>query len=317
MNTRANPAASPLTNMQKKSVSIVIVNYNTGAYAAECIDSLLAQQGTEQQIIVVDNASRDGDIEPLRRHSDRILLIRSGENLGFGRANNLGAEQATGEYLLLLNPDTFFEDPHAIAGLIGQLDRQSPGAPACGMLGPAIFEPRRNKLVKPRFHYPLQDQLRHTTLLDSLPGNIAWLLGACLLTRTALYRQIGGFDPDFFLYGEDIDICLRIRLAGYALGYVETIKVGHVAGASEIGAPSYEKWLRKKRGYYLFCRKHYAGVDIAAIARRMTRVMRMRLFVLNIAERLKLGKASSFAERRDRLSATLVAVRELVQPRAH
>jgi GT2 family glycosyltransferase len=300
--------------MNDKSVSIIIVNYNTGAYAADCIDSLLAQQGIRQQIIVVDNASRDGDIDPLRqRHSSHIQLIQSSENLGFGRANNLGAEQATSEYLLLLNPDTVFEDPHAIARLIDLLDHRPADAQECGMIGPAICEPRRNKVVKPRLHYPLQSQLRHTSRLSSLPGNIAWLLGACLLTRTALYRQIGGFDPDFFLYGEDIDICLRVRLAGYALGYAEAIRINHVAGASEIGAPSYEKWLRKKRGYYLFCKKNYAAADVAAIARRVTRSMKMRLFLLNVAEHLKLGNASTFTERRNRLTATLVAVRELVQ----
>lgn len=299
--------------MHKKSVSTVIVNYNTGAYAAECIDSLLAQQDIEQQIIVVDNASRAGDLDPLRRHSDRIELIEHGENLGFGRANNLGAERATGDYLLLLNPDTVFEKPRAIAQLIDFLEQPADGSARYGMVGPAILEPRRNKVVKARRRYPLQDQLRHTTKLDRLPGDIAWLLGACLLTRTSLYRQIGGFDPDFFLYGEDVDICLRVRLAGLPLGYAGDVAVEHVAGASEIGAPTFEKWLRKKRGVYLFCRKHYAPEDLAAIVRRMVRVLKTRLFFLAVAERLRLGKTTELAQRRDRLTATLMAVRELRQ----
>lgn len=296
--------------MNHPSVSTVIVNYNTGAYAAECIDSLLVQQDIEQQIIVVDNASRAGDLDHLERHRDRIALIRSETNLGFGRANNLAAEQATGDYLLLLNPDTAFADPRAIAELIRFLE--PPGGTAYGMVGPAILEPRRNKVVKPRRHYPQQDHLRHTRKLDSLPGDIAWLLGACLLIRTSLYRHIGGFDPDYFLYGEDIDICLRVRLAGHALGYAANVEVRHVAGASETSAPPFEKWLRKKRGYYLFCRKHYAPADVAAIARQTTRVLKTRLFFLAIARRLRLVSATEFAQRNDRLRATLTAVSELV-----
>lgn len=291
------------------TVSVIIVNYNTGQYAKRCVDSLLEQQGVSLQIVVVDNASQDNSIELLKSaYGERITLIASEENLGFGRANNLGAQQTHGDYLLLLNPDTVLKEATVIARLVSRLKETS----GCGMLGPAIFEPRKNKVVKPRMSYPCQKQLRHTEKLKSLPGDIAWLLGACLLIPAALYRQIHGFDPDFFLYGEDVDISLRVREAGYALGYAPDIVIEHVAGASEALSVPYEKWLRKKRGYYLFCVKHYAREDMLGIARKTLSEIHLRLFFLRIAEVLRLRKSAVVTERKNRLYATRDALKEAI-----
>jgi len=293
-----------------QSVTIIIVNYNTAKYITDCIDSLFKQRGVELQVIVVDNASHDNSVVLLQqRYAERIHLIQSSENLGFGRANNLAATHATGDFLLLLNPDALLTDSEAIIELIAFMT-QSQGY---GMVGPAIYEPRKHKVVKPRMSYPLQKKLKCTHKLNGLPGSIAWLLGACLLTKTSIYRQIDGFDPDFFLYGEDVDICLRIRLAGYALGYADDVRIEHVAGASEVGAVSYEKWLRKKRGYYLFCQKHYAREDILRIVKTVVRGIKTNLFFLALAGRLKLKKESVIKERTDRLMATLTAANELIE----
>lgn len=246
-------------------VSAIIVNYNSGAYATRCIASLLLQTGVELEIIVVDNASQDDSTTLLREtFGDDIRLIANKENLGFGRANNLGAASASGQYLLLINPDTELSSPDTVR-ILAEFASQ----PEIGIAGPEIHEPlKRKKYVLPRHTYPSQSKLRFKDRFEHLPGSIAWLLGACLLLRKSVYEELAGFDPDYFLYGEDIDICLRARLAGYEIGYCAAARITHVGGASERESPTLDKFLRKRRGFFLFCQKHYDPRDVKRIARR-------------------------------------------------
>ena len=247
------------------SLSILIINYNSGSYALECIKSVLKQENLALQIIVVDNASQDDSVALLRMaFSQEITLIESSKNLGFACANNLAATKATNEYLLLLNPDTVIVGPLDLARLVDFLLQN----PKLGMVGPNIEEPTKGKNVKPRLRYPSAHSLKYTQKFNNLPGDIAWILGACMLVKRSVYEEIAGFDPDYFLYGEDADICLRLRLHGYHIGYCDAIKILHVGGASEIGANSLDKWLRKKRGISLFCKKHFDARDSLEIAKK-------------------------------------------------
>lgn len=248
------------------TVSVVIVNYCSGHYAKACIESLLKQEDVFLEIIVVDNNSADDSVSVLQQaFSNQIKLITSSENLGFGRANNLAANQATSEYLLLLNPDTEIGHTKAIVNLVEFLNMDS----TYGVAGPAIFEAKRaggnGRYVKIHSQYPAQNKLKNKKKFIGLPGEIAWLLGACLLFRRQVFESVGGFDADYFLYGEDADIGLRIRQHGFKIGYCKSVEIKHIAGTSEIGATSFDKWLRKKRGLYLFFSKHYFQSDVINI----------------------------------------------------
>lgn len=289
-------------------VSVIIVNYNSGSYTLACVDSLLQQCEVRLEVIVVDNASPDNSIELLKAHLPKsVHLIQSETNLGFGKANNLAAKSAQGDYVLVLNPDTQIENTHTIKNLIYRLN----GKPEVGLLAPAVNEPRKHKTVLPRFSYPASKQLRKTTKLNSLPGKIAWVLGACMLMKRDMFKLIGGFDEDFFLYGEDVDICLRVRLAGYEIDYASDIAIIHVAGASEIGAPSLEKWLRKRRGIFMFYKKHYAVEDQRAIAKRLIFRSRCYLVALQIKMKLMRGSAKDI-DKLARLRASIIAAQELL-----
>ena len=183
--------------MQNTSkVSVVIVNYNSGSYAKDCILSLLKQQSAQLEIIVIDNASVDDSVALLEStFKHQIMLIQSAENLGFGRANNLGAAHATGEFLLLLNPDTVIESPDVVQQMVDYYLKNN----LIGLLAPLIVEPRKNKQVLPRYSYPSSKQLRNTNKINHLPGDIAWVLGACMLIKRSVFNEINGFDPDYFL----------------------------------------------------------------------------------------------------------------------
>lgn len=289
-------------------ISIIIVNYNSGVYVVDCVQSLQKQEAVNFEIIVVDNASQDDSVKLLKKElCQNIQLIESSENLGFGRANNLAVSKAQGEYLLLLNPDTVIDAPYALRTLIDTLKSN----PKVGMLGPAIVEPRKNKQVLPRNTYPSAKHLKYTDKFKGLPGSIAWLLGACLLFRRSVFNEIKGFDPDYFLYGEDADIGLKVRLAGYEIAYCDTVKITHVSGVSEFGANTLDKWLRKKRGLFLFCAKHFHRKDAIHLANMS--IMKSRLYLVGVyfMGLFHATKNSAYWDKLHRFQATIIAAKEL------
>lgn len=292
-------------------VSVIIVNYNSGSYTLACIQSLLRQQDARLEVIVLDNASSDNSVELLEANlPETVHLIQSDINLGFGKANNLGVRNAQGDYVLLLNPDTQMDDVHAIRKLVDRLS----ASPQVGLLAPAVNEPRKNnKRVLPRFNYPSSKQLRHTTKLHDLPGKIAWVLGACMLMRRQVYQRIEGFDEDFFLYGEDVDICLRLRLAGYEIDYADDIVITHISGASEMGADSLDKWLRKRRGIFTFYQKHYAPRDQLAIAKNLLFKSKCYLLVLHTKNAFCRKVSAADLDRRARLQASIMVAQALLE----
>jgi len=294
----------------KFKLSVIIVNYNSGSYALDCIRSLQKQQGIDFEIIVVDNDSQDNSVSLLKvQLGNQIQLIESPENLGFGRANNLAVSMSGGEFLLLLNPDTVISDPDALRIMVNSLE----SSPQVGLLGPVIEEPRKNKRVLPRYRYPSSSHLKYTTKFDLLPGKIAWLLGACLLIKRSLYREINGFDQDYFLYGEDADIGLKVRLAGYEVAYCEGVKITHVAGVSELGSNTLDKWLRKKRGLFLFCAKHFDKRDAIHLANMSVLKSYAYLSFLLLGNLLKNKGDLAYQDKKNRFLATITAAREMKQ----
>jgi GT2 family glycosyltransferase len=295
-------------------VSVLIVNYNSGVYATKAIESLLRQQNVVLDIIVVDNASQDDSLQrldalkALATPLAKITIIASKENLGFGRANNLAATHAIGQYVLIINPDTELNEVNLIDALINEMQHH----PKLGLIAPRIYEPSKKKQVLARYHYPSQASLKHTTTLQRLPGEIAWVLGACMLTTLDIYQKINGFDEDYFLYGEDVDICLRIRQLGYEIGFSQDHSLTHVGGASEIGASSYDKWLRKRRGKCLFIQKHYHPKDINAIANLIIRNTQLYLLIYKLKKIFRKQNTPKQTDHYYRLTATLTVARELL-----
>jgi len=293
---------------QRPSVTAIIVNYKSGPYAKDCVRSLMDQDYPALKIVVIDNASEDSSVELLHStFGDRIELIASLRNFGFGQANNLAAAGAMTDYLLLVNPDARLLTPSFVADLIDFMEQN----PHVGIAGPEIHEPlKRRQYVMPKRSYPSQSRLSNSDFLQGLPGRYAWILGACLCIRRELYENIGGFDPDYFLYGEDTDICLRVRKAGFAIGYCEQAKLMHVGGASESDAIPLDKFLRKKRGFFLFCLKHYPKKDV----KRIARMALVSTYYASLKNKVKgmvgIGELRRLHNDRQKIAATRIAIRE-------
>jgi len=256
-------------------ISIIIVNYNTADLVCKAIDSCLTQQGISSEIIVVDNASHDDSVEKLKAYGDKIHLVANSENLGFGQANNQGFTHSHGDYIFLLNPDAEFSTDHDLADMLLFMHRN----PKIGLAGTRIVD-SNGKETFPRYNYP-GDKRCHTLFAD-LPGLITWVLGAAMIIPRAIWEQTGGFDKAYFLYGDEVDWCLRIRKLGFVIGHNSKVIVLHQGSASEKSATSFAKWTRKQQGLQVFIQRYYPE----AIARKIIRrdywrsIIRMRFLQL-------------------------------------
>jgi len=260
--------------MNSIDVSIIIVTYRSACCIKDCLDALSAQKSVRTEIIVVDNASKDDTTEIVREGNRAVLLIENRDNLGFGRACNQGFEVSRGRFIYLLNPDTQLMGTDALACLCRALEEQ----PRWGMAGTCILSAKGQPKGPPNKEYPGQSRARSD--FSHLPGQIAWVIGASIFVRREAYEAAGGFDLNFFLYGEDIDFCLRLRQKGYEIGFVDAVKVRHIGATSERGLDPYEVATRRTQGIHLFWKKHYPAADVARLVRRDQRRARYRM-VLN------------------------------------
>jgi GT2 family glycosyltransferase len=260
-------------------VSVIIVNYNTADIITSCINSILIQNNITNEIIVVDNASADNSIEVLKRIDFPGKVIANDKNVGFGRGCNIGFREAKGRFILILNPDAKLRQDNDIRRMVDYMDNH----PECGMMGPSVIKDS-GKLAPPHHDYPGEDYPGH--LLKGLPGDIAWIIGACMMIPYDVYQDVGGFDEDYFLYAEEADLALRIRRKELTISYYPDIVVDHIGGASEIKISTKETRLRRQNGKHLFFRKHYTKKQTEYILRRKIRGARRKVLFLRIGKTL-------------------------------
>lgn len=256
-----------------KKIRAIIVNYNTAKEVVACIDSLLNQRGVNLDVVVVDNASTDNSLDVLRTYEEKITLIASPKNLGFAKANNLVFEQSQSDYTFLLNPDARLTDELALQQLIDSIDSNK----AIGLLTPKILDESGKHETLPRYTYPGQKYTQRD--FSQLRGDIAWVVGACMLMPSHVYQEVGGFDEGFFLYGEDADLCLRIRQVGYCIEQLSEVLVVHIGGASEKQAPSYDKTMRKQKALHHFYQQHYSKQEALRLVLKEMRRARGRMLL--------------------------------------
>jgi N-acetylglucosaminyl-diphospho-decaprenol L-rhamnosyltransferase len=249
-------------------ISVVIVTYNSARCIANCLQSVLKQRGVNFEVIVVDNASADETVRLVQ--SFPVRLVASKENLGFGRGCNLGFAGSSGRFVFLLNPDAWLEEEDSMAKMIGAFDAHD----RWGIAGTRVLDAATGHEVQPAWDYPGQ---RHVSQdFSGLPGRIAWIIGASMMARRDVFEKLGGFDPAFFLYSEETDLCLRVRKLGFEIGFIPEVAVRHIGGDSEDRRDPYSVSARKLKGLLLFRQKHYPFGDCVRLARRDLRRARFR-----------------------------------------
>lgn len=256
-------------------ISVIIVSYNTADLTAACLKSVLASQRVSHQIFVVDNASKDGSAEKIRKEFPAVKVIANETNRGFGAANNQALRECTGRYVVFLNPDTTVE-PESFYQMAMFMDAH----PEIGLAGPKVLNPDGTRQDSVSYRYP--GHRYGAADLGSLPGNIACVLGACQIASANLLRELGGFDEDFFLYGEDQDICLRVRKRGFEIGFIDDAVIMHHGGQSERATLPAEVVRKKFRGELLFYRKHYRAETVRRLCKKLHRRAYWRMFFIRL-----------------------------------
>ncbi|MFN8500901.1 glycosyltransferase family 2 protein [Kouleothrix sp.] len=207
--------------------SIVVVTHNSAGYIEACLRAISADMGAHDELIVVDCGSADGTAELVRARFPQARLLAAA-NLGFAGGNNLGAQLASGEYLVLLNPDTLVR-PGAIDALIAPLARHAD----VGLSTGCVVHLRRPAIVNAcgnTMHYTGLTYCRGAGRPASqyaAPADVDAVSGAACAIRRALFEALGGFDDHFFMYVEDTDLSLRARLAGFRCVYAPGALVEH------------------------------------------------------------------------------------------
>lgn len=306
-------------------LSIIIVNYNGQHLLNDCLASVKSHTSNiSNEIIVVDNASQDGSSEWLEKYHPMVQLIRSPKNLGFSGGNNLGATQAQGKYILLLNNDTVVRSSfHAMLNLMEM--SSTLGALGCqlqygnGQLQESIgYE-----------HTPLSLALSWSGLGSLFLGaslfrrtvhrtnpiykrnfaECAWVSGACLMTPRSLWEDLSGLDEKYFMYVEDVDYCKRVRLAGCSVAYTNDVLVSHYEGGGRL-------WIGQcalfntVRSYQIYSDKffsHFLGVIMRLL---LSHIFVMRSFYFYLRFLLNLNVTE-----KDKARAYFLAALRLVMAR--
>ena len=258
-------------------LSVVIVSYNTANLIGNCLKSVFAASNITKKVFVVDNASSDGSSDFIKDKFPSVHLVANTKNVGFAAANNQVLPWCKGKYVFSLNPDTEVT-PNTFNEAVSFMDAN----PRVGLAGTKIINPDGTLQWSVSYKYPGQKYT--TNELSNLPGKIACVLGASMIARSELIKQIGGFDEDFFLYGEDQDLALRIRKLGYEIGYIDSATVVHLGGQSEKDSLPSEVWKKKIDAEYIFYRKHYFPKTIKRISRANIikawwRIITLKLFI--------------------------------------
>jgi len=228
--------------------SIIVLSYNSLSYLGTCLQSIVADMGEQDELIVVDNGSVDGSSDFVLTHYPQAQLIRS-QNIGYAGGNNLGAAAAQGEYLVFLNPDIYLQ-PGSLSFLLSPLERRSDIA----LTTPCVVFMRRPEVINTcgnTIHYTGLTYCRGAgrSRMNYPTAEVDAVSGAAFAIRRSVFEELGGFDRRFFMYVEDTDLSWRARLAGYRCLYVAEAVIQHDYSFSYSPAKAY--YLDRNRHFML------------------------------------------------------------------
>ena len=269
-----SPAASvsPAAGSEPPRWGAVVVNYEGGSFLTACVRSLVGDTSAgPAEIVVVDNGSKDGSVAALRAALPAVTVLEPGRNLGYAGAANRGIASTHAPVIAVCNPDLTVA-PGAAAAMLGRLESE----PDLGAVGPAVREPDGTRYPSARRVPSVTDAVGHAVLglvksdnrftrryreLDAdptRPRDVDWVSGAAIWLRRSALDSVGGWDAGYFMYVEDVDLCWRLRGAGWRIAYEPAGEVVHVQGASTARHP-YRMIVAHHRSLLRFAGKRWHG----------------------------------------------------------
>lgn len=241
------------------TLSIVTVSYNTRELLRDCLQSIAAQTRVSHEVIVVDNASVDGTPAFIAERFPYVRLILNPSNSGFSAANNRGIREASGQFLLLLNPDTIILD-----GALDRMVHYLESHPQAGIVGAKLMNADETAQKQytwcPNLFTYIFDRIMLWLWGERDSGDVEFVTGACLMIRAETMRQIGTLDENIFMYAEDADLCLRANRAGWKVYHNADAHIVHLAGQAsrrDVAA----RVLNARQAFLYFFRKHHSCVS--------------------------------------------------------
>lgn len=252
-------------------VSIILVNYNTKELTINSIKSILEKtKEIEYEIIVVDNNSQDDSIETIEHKFSKIKIIKNLTNAGFGTANNIAIKQARGKYILCLNTDTLLIN-NAIKEMFDFMEANQCVGVCGGNLYDIDMKPTMSYSNFPNFWNCLSISWLLKKIFPILRNHkeikiikeVDFITGADIFFRKSVLDEVGLFDEQFFMYSEEVDLCKRIKNAGYNIKIIPNAKIIHLEGKSNKNFWNNTKMRVKSK--YLYARKHQKIIDIGGM----------------------------------------------------
>ena len=256
--------------MEKTNIDVIIITYNSKPFISACIDSLLSSHNVCSRITVVDNASTDGTVELIEEKYPSVKVLGSTENMGYAWAVNKGVASADGDFFLVANADVVFHSDticqlveylmtHRDVGVVGpqQVFPDGKWQRSYGNV-PGIGDSVRNLVGITSFHNWVR-RSAWPRRIDRYPKEVGYIDGAAMAIRKKAYRFAGGFDENFFFYGEEADFCFRLRKSGWRVVFLPSALLTHIRGGSSRRADAKtEKYLRLHvNSKLILFEKHY------------------------------------------------------------
>ncbi len=231
--------------------SIIIINYNTKELLRNCLNSIFINLKGEFEVIVVDNNSSDESVSMIKKEfKNKVLLIENKKNKGFGSANNQAVHLAVGKFLFFLNSDTIINN-NILKNIYSKMKNNN-----IGILAPCLLLKNGEKQKYAYGKFPnLFNSVLEKIKKDTNHHNIDWVSGAAFIIRKDVFNKIEGFDENYFMYFEDIDLCKKVKNLNYK------IIVNNETSLIHLGGKSISKGVDRKKLYYksqdYFYNKHY------------------------------------------------------------
>lgn len=286
-----------MTGARPADLAVVIVNYNTGDYLERCLASLDRRSGdVATEVLVIDNASRDGSYTAAVDAHPGVRLIENRLNVGLSAAWNQGILATDAPFVLLFNPDAEW-----FAGTLADYLRVAREHPRAGIVGPVVRNADGTVYPSGRPFPNIVDAVGHAFLGPFLPTNaftrryhmdgwdrsservVDWVSGACMLVRRAALDEVGLLDEDFFLYGEELDIATRMRDAGWDVLFTPEVEILHEGGVST--GRSRRRTVMHSMSIYRYFSKHRARGWRRALLPLAWAVLRLRAEIVWLRER--------------------------------
>jgi hypothetical protein len=300
-------------------VAVAVISFNTRDILRDCLATVMAE--SPREVVVVDNGSTDGSIEMVRQEFPAVRLVVDESNPGYGAACNRAVAECSAAYVLLLNSDTLLR-----RGTLSALLDYMEGHPRAAMAGPRLLN-RDGSLQPSCFAFPSATFLvvEHSSLrplAGAIPPMrrhffigwphdearaVPWVMGAALVIRRSAYEPVGGFDPTFHMYCEEVDLAYRLAKAGWETHFAPVADVTHLGGAS-----TSKRWqpmrVRYFRSLVQFCATHHPLRSALRTATTLRAMVRLKL-LLDRVQRLALRDADA----RRAVDARLAVWRELLR----